>query len=295
MVTMWFLTLILAVSLMAEQLEKIECFSRDGYAIQLRYELVEKNIFDEKSLRDHFGALAFESLHGDIFLFVTPDRFVYEKFSALEKMMEDKPPQIGLSDLDGGPWYRFAEPSLPMAYGFKFGQDAFVQYRDKGGRVGWLLLSGSNLFAEALGGEEFTLVAYGPVAGYFRPCEQCLRSLSFVVPSLTREKARSAARFLHDRLPYPGSLSVDFFTSVEDALGMTTPNFPGLGLLNDFRDEMERRATAVIPSTDEEFREHVRKTPLQGKHWSFYRAEPDRRWFSVFEGPELAWQEELDW
>jgi hypothetical protein len=283
------------------EVDRAACTSGDGYVMRERYELAEAGVFDEESLREHFAGLAAKPLNGEILAIATPDRPVQERLSG-----PWRPALPGEKS-----WFEIADLSLPLAYCFKFGEDTFLQYRDRQGNIGWLLLSGRNLFAEALDGNQFVLVGYEPITGSFGPCEDNRRTLTFVVPAMTRERALAAARFFHERLPQPSGLSVNFFTSMEDALRLTSLRFPGLELLSDFRAEMERRRTTKEPPTDEEYLEEERylegeeyfeqyfdqvtSHPMRGKHWSFYRGwGPGICWFTVYEGPGDFWREKID-
>jgi hypothetical protein len=283
---MWILAMIVACLSVTTQVDKVTCAGGDGYVMRELYELVDAAGFDEESLRKHFAGLAGESLHGEVLAFATPERPIYERLSA-----PWRPAPVGAKW-----WFEIADLSLPLAYCFKFGEDTFLQYRDRQGNIGWLLLSGHNLFAEALGGNQFILVGYEPITGTFGPCEDNRRTVTFVVPGMTRERALTAARFFHERLPQPSGLSVDFFTSMEDALRLTSLRFPGLESLSDFRAELERRRRTKEPATEEEFHEEVARNPMRGKYWSYYRGwGPGTCWFSSFEGPGNAWSEKVDW
>jgi hypothetical protein len=282
---MWFLVLILLQSLAVERFDVIQCTGRGGYMMRERYELLDPGSFEEGALRRHFQPLTVEPPHSEVLVLSVAEPELYRRFP--------RPCEV-VVDPTGKHWFESLSSSAPLAYCFRFGRDTFVQYRDARGRVSWILLSGRNLFEEALGGEEFILVGYQQITRALVPCEETGRRLAFLVPQMDREKALRAARFLDERLPSPGMLDVDFFTSMEDALRLSDYQFPGLEVIPQYVEKLNRGRTTVASRTEKEFREHLAKTPMLGKQWSFHRAAPDARWLSIYEGPGKS-GEEIRW
>ncbi len=283
---MWFLVLIVLQSLAAEHFDVIQCTGHRGYIMRERFELLDARSFEESAMRRHYLPLTVEPPHSEVLVLSMAEPELYRRFP--------RPCEV-VVDPTGRYWFESLPPSAPLAYCFRFGRDTFAQYRDVGGRVSWILLSGRNIFEEALGGEEFVLVGYQQITRALVPCEETGRRLTFVVPHMDREKALRAARFFDERLPSPGMLDVDFFTSIEDALSISTYYFPGLEVIPQFVEKLNRSRTAVVSRTEKEFRENLAKTPMLGKHWSFHRAAPDARWLSIYEGPGKASEEKIQW
>jgi hypothetical protein len=270
------LVLALAFSISPRLHWGVACMSPEGYKIAEGTELLDRDAFRQPGLVSHLQRTVVDSDADEFFVVASSDPALYEWLT--------RPPTSER-------WFERLSPSVRLAYFFKFGTDAFTQYSDGPKPASWAVLSGSNAFEEAFGKQPFIFVGFDSLTSTSVNCADNGRRLIFVVPDTTREKVLAVAKALDQKLAYPRILTIDFFTRIEDAIRMSTPQFPSLDLLPQFAAELQRRSSTDIPKTEKEFREYQQKTPMSGRYWCFGRMGPGTRWLSDSNGPDekLAW------
>jgi hypothetical protein len=146
----------------------------------------------------------------------------------------------------------------PLAYLFRFGDNAFVQFRDAAGRVDWFTIRGENLFQRRFGE---TWVRFGRHDLRLRRawgtriwCEETNRELLLAIVNPRREDLIGAAHFY--RTLFSGELSGHLTIFMEESTEMVLrlmefpPSLEFLGPLRDKLAENDRQEAEFLASPD---------------------------------------------
>jgi len=179
----------------------------DGvYRIESRAVLKKKALFTEKRLEEYFRRFAEYPPERSVVIRVSTDRAFVRDFHTPRPGSSEKEPTV-------------IPTSGPQATFWKFGENAFFEYRDTSGQVRWKTLRGRNVYLTKLAGHEIILVGerFTCLGEGTRP--PLSRQLTFVLPDLpymADAEIAAICSFYRDQFPAAESLEVWCHSSFEN-------------------------------------------------------------------------------
>ncbi len=199
----------LALSLVLSCQEPDVVCAGASYTVELQFDFKHEELFTEKKLTQYFQTVSEYPHYRSAVIMLSADTEFIKQIKTPRAGSSEKPPDI------------ISSPA-PQARLWKLGENAFFEYRDRMGRIGWKTLKGQNIYSAVISGHQVVLV--GESFRCTSPQRHVYHQLAFVVPDLPEMGDEEIARiclFYRDVLA-PESVEVSLWASFDGV----APGFP---------------------------------------------------------------------
>jgi hypothetical protein len=197
---------------------------RQNYTSTGESHVLPLDYFTADSLRTYFSRALERGVGYEHTILVTSDPVFLDEIRNLK-------PVVGLSGVF--PKIRPLRTSSPVARLHKFGGNAFFEYRDREGGVGWAVVQGENLLSRSCDG--VAVEYYGQVWWADNPAgEGERRRLVLVAPEmgrLTDSSARELSAGYDSAFPCPYNLEIQLYEHARDAQAEQLISVPAVRFL----------------------------------------------------------------
>jgi hypothetical protein len=185
------------------------CRTDSGYEIRRWELLLREDQFQEEELRRAFAPYATAPLEGEWYVAASSDPGFFEA-------REHLPTETGVSTTQA-----------PVAYFFRFGDNAFFQFGRAGGEVRWVVMQGEDVFNRRIGKTKLRFIGqeFPRLAGE-EDCGRQRRRLLFVSDAVDEVDLPEIARYYAGLARVSGRFDFSIWDSFEGAATYNGVRFP---------------------------------------------------------------------